>query len=714
MTPSVAAILLPSLAIVVSSANAAPPSRAVAPPVEVRLEVETTAAPAAGPIRLGVRFVLEPGWHVYWKHPGDSGLAPAATWTLPPGFVAGEIAWPAPRRIPYGPLANYGYEGEVLLPVTLEGPRREPGSVLQVGVRVGWLVCREDCFPGSATLGLALPVSADPPALSPAAPAFAAARARIPRAADALGIGAFAEEDDAHVVLRLSGRPGQALPAGRVEFFAAEGGVIAHAAPQAVTRAADGGIALVLVRAGDRRTPLERLRGVVVAEEGWAGAGAVPAITVDAPVRLAGGSTDAGGAPAPPGFLVALLLAGVGGVLLNLMPCVFPVLAIKVLDLLRHVEGDPRAVRRHALAYTAGVLVSMWALVALLVGLRAAGMQLGWGFQLQSPAFVLAVSALLLALALSLFGVFDLGIGLAATAGRMAARERPGSGWLGGALAVAVATPCTAPFMGTALAYALTLRALPTLAVFTALGLGLALPYVVLCLYPAWLRWLPRPGYWLVVTKQVLAFPLLGAAAWLVWVVAQQRGADGVLAALGTLLAVGLAAWLAGQAEGLAHARARRLLRASALGIATVALVAGLVATERVAGAAGGPVIADGWLPYSAAELARQRAAGRPVFVDFTAAWCITCKVNERLVLDTEAVRSRFAARGVVLLRADWTNRSPEIAAALREHGRASVPLYVLYRPGRTTPPKILPTVLTPKIVLEALDRLPNRKEEQS
>lgn len=714
MIAGVSTILSAALVAGASGASAVPASRAVLPPVEVRLEAETTAAPAEGPVHVGLRFVLEPGWHVYWKHPGDSGLAPTVTWTLPPGFVASEIRWPAPRRIAYGPLANYGYDGEVLLPVRLDGPRREPGSALAVTVRVSWLVCKEDCLPGSATLGLALPVVDGAPAPSPAAPAFASARSRIPRPAGALGISMRAEEDGQRIVLRLEGPAGHALPAGPVEFFAAEGGVIGHAEPQVASRAEGGRLDLVLVRAPDRRTSLARLRGVAVADEGWAGDGTVPAIDIDVPVRHGGAAAAPSAGSLAPGFFAALLAAAAGGVLLNLMPCVFPVLSIKVLDLVRQVEGDRGAARRHAASYTAGVLVAMWALAALLVGLRAAGMQLGWGFQLQSPGFVVAVSALLLALALSLLGVFDVGIGVATMAGRAAAREGRGSGWLAGALAVAVATPCTAPFMGTALAYALTLSPLPALTVFTALGLGLALPYVLLCTYPAWLRRLPRPGYWLVVVKQLLAFPLLGTVVWLVWVVAQQRGADGVLAALGTLLAVGLAGWLAGHAESVAHARARRFLRAVALGVATVALAGGLAAVERTAGAAGDAAAGEGWIPYSAGELARQRHTGRPVFVDFTAAWCITCQVNERLVLESAAVRSRFAAHGVVRLRADWTDRSAEIATALGALGRSSVPLYVLYRPGRDTPPEILPTVLTPSIVLEALDRLSARKEDIS
>jgi len=702
-----------ALALAVSAAGAVDYPRSVSvPPVRVSLETETTAAPQRGPLALGLRFVLEPGWHIYWRHPGDSGLAPSVAWTLPAGMTASEILWPAPRRIPFGPLANYGYEGEVLLPVSVDGPPREPGSVLDLGAQVRWLVCKEDCLPGSTTLGLRLPVVAGPLPLAPAAPAFAAARARAERPAESLGIRAVAEEHGTEIVLRLALPRPNAPPRGPVEFFPTEGGVIAHAARQRVAYETDGTVVLALTPAAERATPLAWLRGVVVAASGWGADGSAPAIRIEVPVRPAT-ATARPPAVASPGFLAALGLAALGGGLLNLMPCVFPVLSIKVLDAVRRAGGDPKAARRHAAAYAAGVLVSMWALAGLLVALRAGGTQLGWGFQLQSPAFVVAVAALLCVLALNLLGVFDLGIGLTAIEDPLGRSDRLAAAFVSGMVAVAVATPCTAPFMGTALAYALTVPALPAFGIFTALGLGFALPYAVLCAWPRWLRWLPRSGYWLVLLKQGLAFPLLGAVVWLVWVVAQQTGHQGVLVALSTLLAVGLGSWLAGQAERIVHRRPRMLLRAGALALACVALGGGMAGAERAVVLAQGAGAAEGWVPFSAAELAAQRAAGRPVFVDFTAAWCLTCQVNERLVLEAQEVRERFAALGVALLRADWTRQSPEITVALAAYGRNSVPLYVLYGPGVDSPPEILPTVLTRGIVLEALNRLPQPKEER-
>jgi thiol:disulfide interchange protein DsbD len=548
-------------------------------------------------------------------------------------------------------------------------------------------------------LALDLPVGGGSPRPSAAAPAFRAAAARTPRDSAALGMGITAAAAGRDVLLRLTPSPGDGGFGAAVEFFARDGDTVAPAAPQVVAR---DGAALVmrLQLAANRRAPLDRLRGVVAAVGRSAG-GAVTAVDVDVPVMPAPVIPR----PTARRFLAALGLAALGGLLLNLMPCVFPVLSIKILDFVRRAGGSAPAARRHGVAYAGGVMVSMWVLAAGLLALRAGGAQLGWGFQLQSPAFVLGIAAFLLLLALSLLGVFEIGIGLTGIAGRV----RASGSFVAGVLAVVVATPCTAPFMGTALAYALALPAGAALLVFTALGGGLALPYVILCVFPGWLRWLPRPGPWLETTKQVLAFPLLGAVVWLVWVLAQQTGPDGVGTALAVLLVVGFAAWLLGRAAGLRHPRPRRLLRTAALGLMLIALGAGVASVGQgmpPATAARGP-----WSPFSADVLARHRAAGRPVFVDFTAAWCVTCQVNERLVLDTADVQARFASAGVVLLRADWTTQDPSISMSLEAHGRSGVPLYVLYGRDPAAAPVVLPSVLTRGIVLDALDRLTLGKE---
>ena len=668
------------------------------------LETEAVAVPADGPFWVGVRLALDPGWHVYWRHPGDSGLAPALVWRLPSGLQASEIAWPIPHRITVGPLANYGYEHEVLLPVEIRGGTRTAGSDLVFNVDARWLVCQENCVPGEAALSLSLPVVAGHPAPSANAPAFAAVRAAQPRLSDELGVRVAAFAADPDIVLQIEPTAGRPLPAGPIEFFAMEGGTIAHAAPQPVTR--DGERLTLRVRPAPERTaPLARLRGVIVAVAGWNAAGGAPALAVDVPIESPPVLVTDGA----PGFLAALAFALLGGLLLNLMPCVFPVLSIKILDFVAQAGGEARAARHHGLAYGAGVVVSMWVLAGVLLAFRATGAQLGWGFQLQSPAFVLTLAALLLGLAANLLGAFEIGIRMTGVAGRFTTGGGISGAFGTGVLAVLVATPCTAPFMGTALAYALTLPAVPSLLVFTALGIGMALPYVLLCAFPGWLRWLPRPGAWLETVKQAMAFPLLGAVVWLVWVLAQQTGPDGVLLALGVLLVVGFAAWLMGRGERLRYPRPRALVRSVAVLIAVLALGVGIRATTDRTPATN--ITRGVWSPFSPTALAGHRAAGRPVFVDFTAAWCLTCQVNERLVLDTAEVQARFAALGITLMRADWTNQDPTIARTLEDHGRAGVPLYVLYGRDPAAPPIVLPAVLTRGIVLDALDQLTARKE---
>lgn len=678
---------------------------ATQPHVRAVLETEGVAAPADGAFWVGVRLILDPEWHVYWRHPGDSGLAPTLAWSLPAGLHAGPIAWPVPHRITVGPLANYGYEHEVLLPVEISGAARTPGSTLAFKVDARWLVCQENCIPGEAVLDLALPVVAGRPQPSPVAAAFDAVRAAQPQRAADLGLRAVAFAGDGHTVLQIESTADKPLPAGPIEFFTAAGGTIAHAAPQPVTR--DGHhLTIRLQPAAERTAPLDHVQGVVVAAAGWAGDGVAPVLSIDVPV----------GAPPQPstnadalGFLSALLFAAGGGLLLNLMPCVFPVLSIKILDFVQQAGGSASAARRHGMAYAAGVVVSMWIVAGVLLILRATGAQLGWGFQLQSPAFVLALAALLVGLAANLLGAFEIGIGLTGVAGRVHSGDGARGAFLTGMLAVVIATPCTAPFMGTALAYALTQPPALSLLVFTALGAGMALPYVVLCAFPGWLRWLPRPGAWLDTVKQAMAFPLLAAVVWLVWVMAQQTGVDGVLVALAVLLLVAFAAWLAGRGEHFGYgSRPSKIVRATALGIAVLAVGGGMQAsTVRPPAVAA----AGTWTPFSPDALADHRAAGRPVFVDFTAAWCLTCQVNERLVLDTAEIQARFAALGITLMRADWTNQDPTIARTLETHGRAGVPLYLLYGRDPAAQPIVLPAVLTRGIVLDALDRLADRKE---
>ena len=654
------------------------------------------------PFSVGVRFEIDRGWHIYWQNPGDSGQAPRIDWQLPPGFAAGDVEWPYPEQVSPPPVVTYGYARQVVLPVTMTPPPGLAGPVT-VRARVQYLVCKDLCLPEQAELALELPVL-DRAQPDPAGQrAIAAARARLPRQWPALTVDAARFER--HVYLSWPA----ALGSGAVRFFPDREGQFRHSAGQVLERVGDR-LRLTLTATA---LPLERLTGVLVDPRGWDGAGRVPAVAVDVPVRLldqapAAGQPVAARAKQPAtggmGLALAAGLALLGGLILNLMPCVFPVLSVKVLSFIQLAHGDPGRVRRHGLAFLAGVLVSFWLLAGLLLALRAAGGGVGWGFQLQSPGFVAAMALLLTAVGLNLLGAFEVGLGLARLAGSAPQPAGYPGSFLTGVLAVVVAPPCTAPFMGTALGFALARPAPEALAVFTALGLGMALPYLLLAEMPGLLARLPRPGAWMVTLRQGLAFPLFATAVWLAWVLGRQAGVDAVALLLLAALGVGLAAWGAGH---LQRGTRRWLPGAVVLAGLGIAAVLGFAAAMRPVESAApvraaSPAAGIDWQPWSAPRVTELRAAGRPVFVDFTAAWCISCQVNKQVALDTPTVARRFAELGVVALEADWTRYDPAITEALAGFGRSGVPLYVYYPPGGE--PKLLPAVLTPATVLAALD----------
>ncbi len=708
--------------------------------VEVELVAESAALAPGQPARLGLRIRHDPHWHTYWRNPGDSGLATQLAFRLPAGFQAGAIEWPAPRRLFIPPLANYGYEDEVVLPVPLVVPASIEGERVRFAARASWLMCREVCIPGEADVALELPVQRQGAvARSRAAALFDEADRRMPRQAIAARV--FADGET--LSIGLPGRPAA------VEFFPYREGWLRNAESQVLyasdgdgvgarldvrltddgaRRAREGGEALkaaaegiVVVDGRPRELAVSIAPAAFAAGSELSRVAGAPQASVeparrglDLPglgSRSAASASAAQAAPATglPGSLwLAALFGALGGLILNLMPCVFPVIGLKVLGFARHGSEGSAASRVGALAFAAGVVVSFWVLAGLLLGLRAAGEAAGWGFQLQSPLFVAAMALLFVAIALNFSGVYE--IGLAATRlGRFdrvaTASAHPLAGSFGaGVLAVLVATPCTAPFMGSALGYTLGSSTLEALVVFSAIGLGMAAPYVLLGLFPAWLRWLPRPGRWMETFRQVLAFPMYATAAWLAWVLGQQAGIDAVLAlAIGAvLLALGL--WLTGRFVQQGSGGRRGL--AAALAVAALALglwtawpgdVDRRAATPMQAGAD-----AIAWQPWSRERVDEALASGRAVFVDFTAAWCVSCQANKRLVLERDAVVAAMAQRGVLRLRGDWTNRDPAITAELARFGRNGVPLYLVYRPGEPQP-RILPELLTVGLVIDAL-----------
>ena len=706
-------------------------------------------APGA-PLWLGLLIQHQPGWHTYWKNPGDSGLPTELAWQLPAGLDPGEIAWPVPEKIRIDTLANYGYEGAVLLPVPLqvassfEAPRSAgvlgngsssdstAGGTVTVRLHANWLVCKLECIPEEGDFTLQLPVRGST-ALHAAA--FAAALAAQPQA---LAEGSStARVDGERLQLRVAGLPaaahGQAL-----QLFPEAPATLQHAAESGSgwTQAWQDGVWTADV-------PLSAERGASAAQlplvlalpagavhgEGGARAwrtvaavngtwtAAAPAAVVSPALaaaleanRVAAAADSAASAPAPravgaAALFTALLGGLLGGLILNLMPCVFPILAIKVMGFAKH-GADRRAHRQAGLAYTAGVVLSFLALGGLLLGLRAAGEQLGWGFQLQSPAVVAALAALFTLIGLNLAGVFEFGQFAPGRLATLQARHPAADAFLSGMLAVAIASPCTAPFMGASLGFAIDMPVAQALSVFAALGVGMALPYLAASWVPAVALWLPRPGAWMDTFRRGMAFPMFATVAWLVWVLGQQSGIDGAGALLALLVAGSAVVWAL-----TLHGRTRWVTAsvliaagawlASAIGPnVTQAAPMGTLVAAPAAGTASGP----DWQPWSAERVAELTAAGRPVFVDFTAAWCVTCQYNKRTTLANAAVQADFAARNVALLRADWTRRDPAITTALGQLGRSGVPVYVLHAPGRA--PVVMTEILSPAEVHGALAAL--------
>jgi thiol:disulfide interchange protein DsbD len=667
----------------------AAPSAAATEHVKARLvSSQATVAP-------GQRFTvaleqdIKAHWHTYWLNPGDSGQATTIEWT---GAAAGPIQWPTPAVQPIGPLVNYGYEGRVALLVDITVPAdARPGARFQPQAEVRWLVCKDVCIPEQVSLGLDLPVAAAGQA-GPDAALFDDWRRAIPQPAP------FAVQlKPAAQGVQLSGPTAGVTKA---YFFADTWGAVAHSAPQPLQAGADGW-ALELPAGDEPLAAGKPLSGVIVLTTGagpqaWTVSATMPegAGKGPGPADLAAPAADPA-APAPAtdatlGLLPALALALLGGLILNLMPCVFPVLSIKALALVR--EGNHKA---EGLAYTAGVLASFAVLAAVLIALRAGGQQVGWGFQFHSPVFVLVVAYLLFIVGLNLSGLFDIGGSFTGIGSGLAARQGPAGSFFTGVLAAVVATPCTAPFMGAALAFALAQPAAVMLAVFLALGLGLALPFLVLAFWPAAQRWLPRPGAWMDTFKQALAFPMYAAVVWLLWVLAQQAGPDGVALALGGLVLIAFGLWW------------RRASGASAVGtgaaLAGIVLALGLSAgLQPVTAEASMRAAAAGEEAYSAERLAELRAQNQPVFVNMTASWCISCLVNERVALSRPEVKEAFARAGVAYLKGDWTREDPRITAVLKAHGRSGVPLYLYYAPGAAEA-VVLPQILTPGLVIEAI-----------
>ena len=664
--------------------------------IQVALHSEVKHVKAGEPFWVGMRLTPDTHWHTYWQNPGDSGAAPKVKWTLPEGTQAGEIQWPAPQRIPVSHLVNLGYDGEVLLPIKITPPASLAGDTFAMTAQLKWLVCEEICIPGEAELKLDLPiVSSTPEKDSRWATLFATARDQLPEA-----LATKSELLQTESGFRLTLDIPEQLKLDKndaVWFLPVSNDLIEHAAPQPWMR--DTGKLSIKLQASPYFTQLDDdYEGVLLLS------GKAYQLTAPAAVETAEQAAQAAlnaqhysvsqEKPATSLWLIGLF-AFAGGLLLNLMPCVLPVLSLKALSLVQHGQSHRTEQRMHGLSYTVGVVLSFVLIAAVLLALRAGGEQIGWGFQLQSPLFIALLVYLLFALGLSLSGLFNVGSSWMGFGESLSRRSGYSGSFFTGVLAVLVASPCTAPFMGTALGYAITQSTTVALSVFASLGLGMALPFLLLSFIPAWLRFLPKPGAWMETFKQLMAFPLYATALWLLWVLGRQVGVNGMTAALGGLILLTLGLWLTSGKTSLWRKIAVAVTLVSSLAMLTLPVFSpsssgNTSATELSAEA------------YTPQKLQALRAEQKPVFVNLTADWCITCLVNEQVALDQPEVQQAFADNNVSYLKGDWTNRDDAITRLLSEHDRSGVPLYLYYAVGKDA--TILPQILTPDLVINALN----------
>jgi len=680
--------------------------------VRAQLVAPVNAVEPGQTFEVALRLRHNEKWHTYWENPGDAGMTTMIDWSLPEGFTAGSIHWPTPTLYMQGDddfrIANYVYEGETLLIIPITAPENFAGETVTIAAQVDWLECAEICVPGSArlSLDLAVGVTENDPRWAEAFSAYK--QKHWPKTPDGLQARAESLGED-KVLLRVESQEPFAENLDGLFYFDADA-VIAPSGEQLLSRPDAQTLVLELQMSESSEVP-ETLRGILKAPSGLFAQGDTVGIQIDAAFAS---PEDAALPVDAPGLTLALALtAFLGGLILNLMPCVFPVLGIKIMGFVNQAGEDRKKIILHGLLFTLGVLVSFWLLAGLLLFLRLSlGLELGWGFQLQEPLFVLGLIVFLFIFGLNMAGLFEVGGSLVGTGSELQNKGGLSGTFFSGVLATVVATPCSAPFLAGALGPALALPPLQSLILFTAIALGLSTPYLLLSAFPALIKKLPRPGAWMETFKQALSFLLFGTVAWLVWVLTAQVSADVLLKSLLTLVLIALAAWLYGR---FGQSSRKKATRRGATAIAGLIVLGSLLFTivehrqyarqqVQIAAIEAGEIeqdflIWEKWTPEKEAALL---AEGRPVYVDFTARWCATCQTN-KASYRSEAVVRAFLDNNVATLKADWTNQDPVITRRLEKLGKAAVPVNALYLPGKEAP-ILFPELLTSGIVLEELN----------
>lgn len=702
------------LAALLSGASNVSAQFLVGPPKAVpSLISDTKAVAASQPFTLGIRFTLAEHWHLYWRFPGDSGAAPEVEWSLPPGFEAGPIQWPLPRLLKSeGDLFTNVYENEVLFPVEIRPPAQIPAAPFVITAKLKWYVCSETCLPGDGEVSLSL---------SPGEPApdnadlFALWKSRLPQSSPAPFQLKWTKNKDS-VTVAVTGLE----DSGKVEFYPIppRGVMAEHPEPLA----SDPKGRTFRIPSPEAGLASEDWKALVVLEEGGARRGWEVSATFSQSAGGSPGGVVAGRSDSPRGSAASmeaprdanagglgkvLWAAFLGGLLLNLMPCVLPVIALKIFGFTQQAGEQPGRVFRLGLAFCAGVFTFFLGLAMAVAGLKAAGGGLNWGFQFQNPWILSGLIASVFVFGLNLLGVFEISLGGGANAKLSALSSKQGYGgaFLHGAFTTLLGTSCTAPYLGVTLGFAVSQTTPVVIAIFLTIAAGMSLPYLLLTSNPALLRFLPKPGAWMERLKQLMGFVILAVAVWMLGVLGKSLGVDAIAGTGAFLLVLGFACWIFGTLQNRVLALLAALL-VSAAGYRFFvydALMRGPVHSQG-----GAESSEEGWEPFSPERVAKERAAGRPVFVDFTAEWCLNCKVNERVTLSKQEVQAAFKKRGVVMLKADWTHKDAVITEELNRFNRIGVPFYLLYKPGADAP-HVFPELLTPGLVLEALGSLPER-----